>query len=429
MAHIGLLCPPLHGHLNPMMAVGRALQAQGHRVCALQIPAFESRIHSEQLEFRPLEAGLRDVEELSQAVAQLGVKDGLAALRFTLECGRLLTSVVCGSAEAIRAAAFDLLIVDDNLPAGGSVAEHLGIPFVTLGLIPLLEDSTVPPPFVPWTWNEGWIPQLKNGLAYAAFNRLAWPIHKTLNRYRRQWKLRPVGRPEQTLSRYAQLSQLTEELDFPRAIRPPHLHYLGSLYDNRRPPVSFPWDKVDESRPLIYISFGTLQNRREEYFKAAVKACDGLDAQLVISTGGDATISLEALPQSAIVVPYAPQLNLLERASLCITHGGLNTAMECLLFGVPTVIVPITNDQPAVAARVSWSGAGKIVPLRQIKRGDLAAAVREVLETASYRMAARRLQRSVASAGGIARAVAIVEQLICTSEPVTELVSTANAAN
>jgi zeaxanthin glucosyltransferase len=32
MAHIGLICPELSGHLNPMTTLGRELQRRGHQV-------------------------------------------------------------------------------------------------------------------------------------------------------------------------------------------------------------------------------------------------------------------------------------------------------------------------------------------------------------------------------------------------------------
>lgn len=63
----------------------------------------------------------------------------------------------------------------------------------------------------------------------------------------------------------------------------------------------------------------------------------------------------------SIVVEFAPQLELLKCAALCITHAGLNTALECLSNGLPMVAIPITNDQPGVAARSEWMGTGEMV--------------------------------------------------------------------
>jgi UDP-glucoronosyl and UDP-glucosyl transferase len=59
------------------------------------------------------------------------------------------------------------------------------------------------------------------------------------------------------------------------------------------------------------------------------------------------------VPSNAIVVNNAPQLELLKKASMCITHAGFNTLLEALTQGVPQIAIPVTNDQPGVAARIT----------------------------------------------------------------------------
>ncbi len=405
----------------------RALRKRGHRVTMFQIPEMRARIEAEQLEFRPLGENSLQAGEIAQATAEIGRRSGLSALRFTLGCGRRLASVICEyGPEAVRSAAVDLLLVDDNEPAGGSVAQHLGLPYVNLGLIPLHREPAVPPPFVPWSYGSGWLRQARNQLAYTIFDRLVAPIQSVLNEHRAKWKLPPIRQPQDTLSPFAQLSQLVENFDYPRTVKPACLHYLGSLCDDHRPNVPFPFERLG-GKPLIYASFGTLQNQREEPFRAVAEACAHLDARLVISTGGGSTDGLKNLTGSPLVVSYAPQLELLARASLCITHGGVNTVMESLRFGVPMIAVPITNDQPAVAARVRWTGAGEMVSLPQLLRGGLKPVISQMWNTASYREAAVRLQASVRHAGGVERGVAVLQQVLRTGKPVTELAAAATA--
>ena len=80
----------------------------------------------------------------------------------------------------------------------------------------------------------------------------------------------------------------------------------------------------------------------------------------------------------AVVVNYCPQIQLLERSAACITHAGLNTALESLAQGVPMVAIPITNDQPGVAARIAWSGTGVVLPPNQVNASrSLAEALME----------------------------------------------------
>jgi UDP:flavonoid glycosyltransferase YjiC (YdhE family) len=112
---------------------------------------------------------------------------------------------------------------------------------------------------------------------------------------------------------------------------------------------------------------GTLQNRQQNVFYTIAEACAGLDAQLVISLGGSGSPdSLTGLPGSPLVVGYAPQLELLQKAALTITHAGLNTTLESLTNAVPMVAIPVANDQPGVAARIAWTGAGEVVPFARL---------------------------------------------------------------
>ena len=134
--------------------------------------------------------------------------------------------------------------------------------------------------------------------------------------------------------------------------------------------------------------------------------------------GGSSASALPPLPGAPLVVDFAPQLELLQRAALTITHAGLNTVLESLSCAVPMVAIPIANDQPGVAARVAWSGSGAVVPLKRATVARLRDAIDRVWSDPSYRQNAQRLQQAIATSGGVARAADIVEQAINTGQPV-----------
>ena len=146
---------------------------------------------------------------------------------------------------------------------------------------------------------------------------------------------------------------------------------------------------------------GTMQNRLLWVFQMIAEACLGLDAQLVISLGGGSTPeSLPQLPGSPLVVGYAPQLELLKKATLTITHAGMNTTLESLSNGVPMVAIPITYEQPGNAVRIAWSGCGEAIPLKQLTVSQLGTALKRVLTEDSYKKNAVRLQEGIRRAGG-----------------------------
>jgi zeaxanthin glucosyltransferase len=130
----------------------------------------------------------------------------------------------------------------------------------------------------------------------------------------------------------------------------------------------------------------------------------------VMSHGGGLRPEEEAeLPGDALVVGYAPQLDLLKRAQLTLTHAGLNTVLDSLANGVPLVTVPITYEQPAIAQRVAWTGTGRSVAFAKLDVPTLRASLEAVLHNPGYRQAAQRLSKMTAIAGGTDRAASIIE--------------------
>jgi UDP:flavonoid glycosyltransferase YjiC (YdhE family) len=108
----------------------------------------------------------------------------------------------------------------------------------------------------------------------------------------------------------------------------------------------------------------------------------------------------------------------LQKASLNITHAGLNTTLESLSYGVPMVAIPVTDDQSGVAARIAWTGAGELVTLSRLSISRLRETIKRVSTEESYKQNAVRLQEAIRQTGGVTRAADIVEQAVFTGSPV-----------
>lgn len=421
MTHFGLICPTSTGHLNPMTTLGHELLSRGHRVTLFGVPDAQPKALAAGLDFWAIAELDFPKGATSQALAQLGKLSGLAALRYTVNLVTQSAAMLLRDAPAaIKQAGVEALLVDQVSPGGGTVAEYLDIPFISVGSALLLnQEDRVPPFFTTWSYNPAWWAHLRNQAGYALFNRIGQPIREVVSEYRQKWKLPPYFRPNDQYSQLAQLSQQPAEFEFPRQHLPPYFHFTGPYHNPAsREPVAFPFEKLTR-QSLIYASMGTIQNRLLDIFQNIAEACNGLDAQLVLSLGGS-TIpeSLPELPGKPLVVGYAPQLELLQKATLTITHAGLNTTLESLSNGVPMVAIPITNDQPGVAARIAWTGAGEVVPLSRLSVPKLRTAVQQVLTQDSYKQNASRLQEAIRRAGGVSRAADIIEQVISTGKPV-----------
>ena len=210
---------------------------------------------------------------------------------------------------AIRDEGIDSLLVDQIEMAGGTVAEHLGLPFVSVAVaLPVNADPSVPHCIFPWPHRTGVLARLRNWVGNAASEWIFSGVLRTINRQRRACGLPPAGGLNSLFSRLAQVTQLPAALELPGRRLPPHFHHTGPWTDAQgRAPVDFPWSRLESNRPLVYASMGTLQNGILQTFRMIAEACAGLDLQLVISLGGGQDPALLGdLPGDPVVVGYAP---------------------------------------------------------------------------------------------------------------------------
>ncbi|MBD2535693.1 glycosyltransferase [Nostoc flagelliforme FACHB-838] len=421
MTHFGLICPASIGHLNTMLPLGKELQNRGHQVTLFAFSDAQPKTLAAGLEFRAIGESQFPSGVTSESLAKLGKLSGLAALKYTVNLLKEGADVMLRDAPpAIKQAGVEALLVDQVMPEGGSVAEFLGLPFITVcSAVVLNREESVPPFITNWGYNRAWWAQLRNRVGYKLLDRIGKPIREVIADYRREWKLPPHFSANENYSQLAQISQQPAQLEFPRQNLPQCFHFTGPYHSpTGREVPDFPYEKLTE-QPLIYASMGTVQNRLLGVFKSIAEACNDLDAQLVISLGGSATPeALGSLAGNPLVVGYAPQLELLQKANLTITHAGMNTTLESLNNGVPMVAIPVANDQPGVAARVAWAGAGEAIPLSRVNVPKLRTAIQKVLTEDSYKQNAVRLQEAIRKAGGVSRAIDIVEQVVATGKPV-----------
>ncbi len=414
MATIGVICPSLWGHLNPMLSLAKELNLRAHTIIFYQIPELAPKITQQGLTFFPI--GQVEYPEgfLKSFVQALGRLQGIEIIRYWYAEQEKMTKVVFRDIPAlIKQNPVDLLLVDQVEPAGQAIAEYLNIPFITVcNALALNREPGIPPVFTPWGYQlTGW-GQLRNRIAYYIGDSLVSSYKKLVSQYRQKWDLPRLSGSDLLFanSPLAYLSQQPPEFDFPRKKLPHNFYYCGPFRDQTPSDVVFPYERLT-GQPLIYASLGTLQNTKFDVFSLIAAACRNLDVQLVISHGGGLTDEEVAhLAAHSLVVSYAPQLELLQRASLTITHAGLNTVLDSLACGVPLVALPQGFEQPTIAARIQWTQVGEVIPAKQLSTNHLRMTIDKVLDSPIYRENAQHIQQHLQKEKGVNQAADIIEQ-------------------
>ncbi len=414
---IGFLSLPLTGHLNPMTALARKLKSRGHEVVFIGVPDIEPVVRAADLDFVPFCENEYPPGSIAKTWGGVAKLQGLDVVRYTAR--NLTPGLVKPALEhlpgKIGETGVNALILDTAYRLIEIVPMHLRLPYVQIWNV-LHFDSSGSTPIALYSWPHETSPEaLARNVAglqiLREYREAILPIAQSYaerNGLEMDW-----SNSATTVSKLAVITQTPKEFDFPIPHLPPQFHYAGPFHDNQgREPISFAWEKLTD-KPLIYASMGTLVNGLNKVYDTILEAVGRFsEMQVVLSVGRNVSPDdLGPIPSNTIVVRVAPQIQLLKRAALCLTHAGLNTALEALAQGVPMVAIPIGYDQPGVAARIAHHGVGEFVEIGNLTAQHLSELIAKVTANPNYRVKARWFQKVLAETRGLDIAADIIERV------------------
>ena len=397
-----------------MTTLARKLQSRSHDVVFISLPDGEAAVRAAGLEFLPCGIKEYPLGSLKERLRWLSKLQGEEALQATLQNVAVRTEAMLNSVPALLTATkVDAVVLDTVLFYTELAPMSLGIPYVHVANAVHLDCSGATPPCIcDWPHEAtpaAWTRNLKGVELF--FERLESTIAVAKTYAKRTGLKVDWDNHSSTLSKVAWISQTPRVFDFESSHWPQQFHHTGPFHDGAgRIEVDFPWDQLT-GEPLVYASMGTLMNGLADVYRMiAAATAKQKGVQLVLSIGDQLyPEQIGPLPSNTILVQRAPQLELLKRASVCITHGGLNTVLECLAQGVPQVAIPVTVDQPGVAARIAAKKTGLFVPLKELSESRLSLLLDQVLNDSTYRHNARYFQKVIAETDGLSKAADLVE--------------------
>jgi zeaxanthin glucosyltransferase len=400
---IGFICPTVPGHLNPMTALARHLQARNHEVVFL---------YSSSANGLPYVPGDKD-DDLNASRREISKLEGDGAIAFYCGLAAKKTEMIFESLpKMVETTGIEALILDPIQFFVELAAIKLRIPYITVATA-LYFDYFGYTPVGIYDWPHETRPEAlaRNQEGIVKCARLTY--NEGIKAYAKASGLRTdLDHPAWVCSELAYITQVPKEFDFENPLLPPQFHHTGPFHDGEgRPKVDFPWDRLT-GEPLIYASMGTVMNGRVDVFRTIVAGvAKHKGTQLVLCIGDHLdSRQIGPVPNNAIIVNQTPQLEVLKRTSVCITHAGLNTVLESLAQGVPQVAIPITFEQPGVATRIAAKKTGVTMPFEKLTSDRLSTLLGEVLDNGVYRENAQRLRDIIAKTNGLSMAADIVER-------------------
>jgi zeaxanthin glucosyltransferase len=419
VTHFAVISPPFLSHVRSFEAIAEVLAGRGHRVTLVAQPDAATLLRSPALGFHPVGAATHPPGSLAAVVARAARPGGpLGILRTVHDLARG-TDMLCRELPAaVRAIGAEAIIADEMEAAGGLVAEHLGLPFVSVAnAVSVRREPTVPSPVLPFDYDATPKGEKRNRGAEWVGNLLMGEHSRVIARHAAAFSLTPKRRLEECLSPFAELNQVVRGLDMPRRHAPPTLRAVGPLRPplTEEPPLELP---VDPTRPFVFASFGTLQGSRLGLFRKIAAACRALGYQLLVAHCGGLHPTEAQSIGATWVTDFAPQRAVLARADLLVTHAGVNTVLDALTFGVPMLAMPFAFDQPGVAARIVHAGVGMRLMPRFATVVGIKRCLDGLIRDPSYRHRAELLGQEIRTAGGAVLAAEIIEQVARTGRPV-----------
>jgi len=389
-----VVVPPLVGHTNPTVPLGRELVQRGHAVAWAGHPEVIADLLPRGATFLPVaDAVPPAIVDATNARLEkrTGGIGGFASLWETCILP-LAHHMLPGTFVAVDEFRPDALLVDQHALAGAAVAEARGLPWATSATTSA--DLVDPIEALPKV--AGWLHEQMAGVLVAA-----------------GVGAERAAAVDPRFSPHLLLAFTVADLVGSVASLPPHYAFVGPSFGDRPHDPSFPWDWLEGDTPTVLVSLGTLNWKTgERFFAVVAEAFRGLDVRAVVVAPADL---MPDPPPNVLLRSWVPQLALLPHLDAVVCHGGHNTVCESLSHGIPLVIAAIRDDQPIIADQVVRSGAGVRVKFTRVSPPELRAAVGAVLGDPRHRAAAARLRASLDGAGGPAAAADRLEALLASA--------------
>ena len=412
---IGFISFPVPGHFNPMSALARQLQSRNHDVVVFSLLWAESFARAAGLSFVPFGEQEFPADKAGEILGTLSRLKGEEGLQFTVNTIAAANEVKWRTLpNLLSSTGVDALVVDNYDFYGEIIPMRLGMPYAIVSNALHFDYSGYTPLCVyDWAYENTREAIKRNRQGVSKFSQMLIRSNAEVITQAERAGIKANWKdPSSLFSDRPWITQCPQEFDFESSHWPKQFRYAGPFHDGKgRLDFPFPWDQLT-GEPIVYASMGTVQVGNPDVLRtiaAAVSKHKGL--QLVLAIGNVLRPEqIGSVPKNAIVVNNAPQLELLKKASVCITHAGFNTVLEALTQGVPQIAIPVTNDQPGVAARIANKKTGKTTSLNGLDASNLSALIDEVLNNPIYRDNSRSIQKAIAKKNGLSVAADLLEQ-------------------
>jgi len=350
---------PYYGHVVPTIGLVQELIKQGCEVTYLMPFDWRDKIADSGAEFY----GYQNHKQLSEQI-----KNAYAAAESIIE-------------------QFDFVIYEQFFFLGKHLAEKYQKPVARVFTAPVTNKKLMEE----FITSKGPLSIFKHNWIAKAFTK---DIAKNIPMKTDNWLDEIVQNPPELNLVYTLREYQPNEEEFPDE----QYKFLGPSINGRK---TDGFDFVKGKRPVVYISLGTVIKGAVSFFQNCVDAFRGENMDVIISVGQKFDVrKLKGVPSNVHIYKSVPQLDVLKISDVFVTHGGMNSVSEALVYSTPMVVIPFVSDQPVNARCIEKLGVGKKLEYSTANKNTIKSTVFSVASDSDIKTNLTRVQRLVTEAPG-----------------------------
>lgn len=407
------------GDVQPYLALGKGLQAAGHRVRIITHEDYIDLAHTHGLETWAVEGNIQEFAESPEMRRRLEQGSFISVMRYAAQAAER-AAVDWAKAGWQACQGMDLIVAGfGGMFIGLAIAEKLDLPLLQAHYVPFTPTGVFPGAlFPPGTTRLG---SLANRISHHLTRQMMWQQIRSADTAARRKVLGLPSAPFWGPFQARALEDMPILYGFsPAVIAKPadwseKVHITGYWYLDSDPA----WEPspeleafLSDGQPPIYIGFGSMSSRKPEETAFLILQALAQSRQRAVLLSGWDGIKAERLPHHVFLIDSAPHDWLFARVAAVVHHGGAGTTAAGLRAGLPSVIVPFFADQPFWGQRVAHLGAGPApIPRKKLTVEKLSRAIDIAVTDQDMQRRANRLGERIRAEDGIGRAVAVIERV------------------
>ncbi|MDF5718963.1 MAG: glycosyltransferase [Rhizonema sp. PD37] len=391
MVRIVLINVDMHGHINPTLAFTHELVRTGNQVFYYASQEFKTSVEATGAYFRSCE--LMFGKSIGSASTKVATLLSQVPILWIEECQKILPHLL----TSVNSDAPEVIVYDIWSLVGRLIADILRVPAIKF--CPTYASNEHFNLYYKLFFQEG---AYEDKTSLAAFDT-------GIKQLSIQFSFQPFQ-----FNHWITHVERLNIIFIPRSFQP-----MSETFDSRfefvgpciqKQHITSDFSLEQQSDPLLYISLGTVFNQWSEFFHMCVIAFGEKPWRVVMACGHSFKLeALGSLPNNFIVQQHIPQLTVLEQADVFISHGGMNSTMESLFFGVPLVVIPQAVDQEVTASHLHKLGLGIHLPKQKVNVGSLVEAVERTLNDLQIKKQVAVMQSMVKASGGYKRVAEVIQ--------------------